>query len=360
MTPRERMIAYIEGRKTDRIPFVIRWGPWADTLRRWKQEGMDNDRDWYDLFDFDPLGVGTGVDFGICPAFERENLADEGDTVVFRDEHGITKRDRKDGTTMPQFLDYPVKDRKTWEEHKWRFDPDTPGRFPTDWDQRARDLRESEAVVGVGTYPYGFYGGVRTMMGAEASLMACATDPELIEDINRHLCDLWYKLWSRVFEETRVDEIGMWEDMAGKQGSLISPSMFRRFLTPHYIRLSELGRKHGVKIVSVDSDGNLGELTGLFLEAGVNAPYPYEVQAGNDIPSLLRRYPGFCALGGMDKRAMAIDRAAMDAEMERIVPIVETGRLIPYPDHLIPSDVSWENYQYFVWRWKEITGKSDR
>ena len=59
------------------------------------------------------------------------------------------------------------------------------------------------------------------------------------------------------------------------------------------------------------------------------------------------------ALGGMDKRAMAVDRAAMDAEIERVLPIVETGRLIPYPDHLIPSDVSWENYQYFVWRWKE-------
>lgn len=359
MTPRERVIACVEGRKTDRLPFAIHWGPWGDTHRRWKQEGMKNDNDWHDLFGFDTHSVGTGVNFGLCPAFERETLADEGDKIVFRDEQGVIKRDRKDATTMPQFLEYPVKDRKTWEEHKWRFDPDTPERFPADWDERAKKLKDSETVVSVGIYPYGFYGGIRTMMGAEASLIACATDPELVDEINDHLCTLWYTLWSRVFEETRVDEIAMWEDMAGKQGSLISPKMFRRFLTPHYQRLSHLGRRHDVKIVSVDSDGFIHELTGLFIEAGVNAPLPYEVQAGNDIPYLLKVYPNFCAMGGMDKRVMAQDKAAIDAEMERVKAIIKLGRFIPFPDHLIPSDVSWENYQYFVWRWKELIGKKD-
>ena len=56
---------------------------------------------------------------------------------------------------------------------------------------------------------------------------------------------------------------------------------------------------------------------------------------------------------------MAKDRVAIDAEMERIKPMVTGGRYVPYPDHLIPTDVSWENYRYFVRRWKEITGKAD-
>jgi uroporphyrinogen decarboxylase len=358
MTSRERIIAYVEGKKTDRVPFVIRWGPWDDTHRRWKAEGMKNDDDWYNLFSFDPLHVSTDINFCICPPFKREILGDEGDKIVFRDEHGVIKRDSRGHTTMPQFLEYPVKDRKTWEEHKWRFDPDSPERFPPDWDERAKRLKDSEILVAVATYPYGFFGGVRTMMGAEAALIGCALDPELIDDINGHLCNLWHKLWSRVFEETRVDEIAMWEDMAGKQGSLISPKMFRRFLTPYYKKLSDLGRKHGVKIVSVDSDGYMHELTELFLEAGVNVLYPYEVQAGNDIPYLLNKYPHLCAIGGMDKRAMARDKAAIDAEIERVKSIIPLGRYVPFPDHLIPADVSWENYQYFVWRWKEITGKA--
>jgi len=67
------------------------------------------------------IGVETG---GICPPFEREMLADEEAKVVFRDEHGVIKQDKKDGTTMPQFLEYPVRDRKTWENFQyfvWRW-----------------------------------------------------------------------------------------------------------------------------------------------------------------------------------------------------------------------------------------------
>jgi uroporphyrinogen decarboxylase len=322
-------------------------------------EGMKHPRDWRNLFGFDPYHEGTGVNFGICPEFEQKVLEDEGETVVLQDEQGVIKRDRKKSTTMPQFLGYPVRDRKTWEEHKWRFDPDTPERFPPDWEKRAKELRETEALVWVTTYPYGFFGGIRTMMGAERSLITCALDPHLIDDINRHFCDLWYALWTRIFEETRVDEIHFWEDMAGKTGSLISPRMFRRFLTPYYRRLIDLGKSHGVRVISVDSDGLINELTGLFVEAGVNAPFPYEVQAGNDIPSLLRKYPTLCAQGGMDKRAMAKGKSATDKEIVRVKKIVDMGRYIPFPDHLIPADVSWENYQYFVWRWKEMTGKTD-
>ena len=46
----------------------------------------------------------------------------------------------------------------------------------------------------------------------------------------------------------------------------------------------------------------------------------------------------------------------MDAEIERVRPLLARGRYIPFPDHLIPADVSWDNYQYFVWRWKELVG----
>jgi len=357
MTSRERFLNLIEGRKIDRLPFVIHWGPWGDAHRRWKEEGMKNDGDWHALFGFDPYQVGVNVNCGIYPPIKEEILADEGDMIVFRDAHGVVKRDRKGWTTMPQFLEYPVKDWKTWEEHKWRFDPDSPERFPSDWAEHARRLKDSDALVTIGVYPYGFMGGPRTMMGAEAYLVACALEPELIEDINATLCNLWYKIWSRVFEETRIDHVAMWEDMAGKQGSLISPKMFRRFMTPHYKKLTDLARKHGIKMISVDSDGYMHELTELFLEAGLNVILPYEVQAGNDIPYLLKKHPDLIAFGGMDKRAMAKDKSAIDMEIERIKSIATLGRFVPFPDHLIPADVSWENYQYFVWRWKEMIGK---
>ena len=213
-------------------------------------------------------------------------------------------------------------------------------------------------MVSIGVYPFGFLGGIRTIMGAEACLMTMALDPELIDEINAHFCDLWYKLWSRLLAEVRIEHIAFWEDMAGKQGSLISPAMFLRFLTPYYQKLIALCREHDVTMFSVDSDGLMHELTGLFLQAGVNVIMPYEVQAGNDLPTLFREYPELVAFGGIDKRAMAIGKDAIDAEMQRVKALLPLGRFLPFPDHCIPPDVSWENYQYFVWRWKELIGKA--
>ncbi len=110
MSPRERLLAWATGKPVDRLPFVIHWGPWAETARRWKQEGMKDDDQWHSLFGFDPYVEYTGVDFGICPAFQQEVLADEGETVVVRDADGVVKRDRKDGGSIPMFLEYPVRD----------------------------------------------------------------------------------------------------------------------------------------------------------------------------------------------------------------------------------------------------------
>lgn len=357
MSPRDRMIAFFERKPVDRIPFVSQWGPWEETARRWKREGMVNDDDWYTLFGYDSGGTSPGVNFGLCPAFKREQMDEDEEHIVFRDEEGVLQRARKDGTSMSQWLDYPVKDRESWDAHKWRFDPNTPERFPADWAYQASKLRHSPSLVGVGFYPYGFLSGPRTMMGAEACLIAMAQDPELIEDINSTLCHLWYTLLSRLFEESRVDAMWTWEDMASKNGSLISPAMFRRYLTPYYRKLTDLADAHGAKVKVVDCDGYMHQLTPLFIEAGIPGILPYEVQAGNDVVELLGEYPELVALGHIDKRAMTKDKAAMEAEIERLRPIVATGRFIPHFDHLIPPDVPWDNYQYMVWRWKELTGK---
>ena len=134
MTSRERMIAFFTGQPVDRIPFVSQWGPWEETARQWKQQGMKSDNEWYTMFNFDSSGVDAGVNFGLCPAFEREVVDQDEEHIIFRDEEGVLQRARQDGTSMSEWLDYPVKDRKTWEEHKCRFDPESPERFPADWD----------------------------------------------------------------------------------------------------------------------------------------------------------------------------------------------------------------------------------
>ena len=59
-------------------------------------------------------------------------------------------------------------------------------------------------------------------------------------------------------------------------------------------------------------------------------------------------------MGAMDKRAMAQGPEAIDIEIQRIKELLSVGRFLPFPDHLIPPDVSWDNYCYFVKKWLEM------
>jgi uroporphyrinogen-III decarboxylase len=53
-------------------------------------------------------------------------------------------------------------------------------------------------------------------------------------------------------------------------------------------------------------------------------------------------------IGGIDKREIAKGRAAIDAEIERRLPLMREGGYIPAPDHEIIPGTSLQDYQYYV------------
>jgi hypothetical protein len=58
--------------------------------------------------------------------------------------------------------------------------------------------------------------------------------------------------------------------------------------------------------------------------------------------------------GGVDKRALAEDPVAIEAELSRLRPLIQEGGYIPHTDHSCPPDISFENYAYYMRRLKEI------
>ena len=53
--------------------------------------------------------------------------------------------------------------------------------------------------------------------------------------------------------------------------------------------------------------------------------------------------------GGIDKRALARGRRAIDEELYRHVPkLLEDGGYIPTVDHAIPPDISYDNWMYYL------------
>jgi uroporphyrinogen decarboxylase len=357
LPPGERLIRCLIGQPVDRIPFGVGlgWYPWGETTERWRRESGIVDLEPSKFFGYDLSFANPEIESGFFPHFEHLVIEETEDYIITRDRSGITKRNRRDHGSMPEFLAYPIKCRADWDKLKSeRLQPDTPGRIPQDWAAFRARLAETGEAVQVGSFPWGVFGTVRDLIGVEEMLVTFYDDPEWMTDMMQHLTMLWISLWERVADEVQIDHIHIWEDMAGKQGSLISPAMVEEFMVPCYDRIAEFARRRGVRVVSVDTDGDCYQLVPVMVAHGVNMMFPFEVQAGCDILDYRRQYPTLGIMHGLDKRALALTRTHVDREVARAREMVKLGRYIPGFDHLIPPDASWDNFQYAANQIKEV------
>jgi len=357
LPPGERLIRTLIGQPVDRVPFGVGlgWLPWWQTNERWKRESGITDLNTWNFFGFDPSFALPEMEYGFFPQFDYVVLEETEETIVSRNGRGITARTMRGNDSMPEFLDYPVKCRADWEKVKAeRLQPDTPGRIRQDWPAFRARLSATGEAVQVGVYPWGVFGTVRDLMGVEEMLVAFYDEPDMVHDMMDHLTALWLALWEKVAAEVQIDHIHIWEDMAGKQGSLISPAMVNEFMMPCYDRIAAFARRHGVRVVSVDTDGDCQQLVPVMIQHGVNMMFPFEVQAGCDIRVYRAQYPELGIMHGLDKRALALTHAAVDRELDKAREMVRAGRYIPGFDHLIPPDASWDNFQYAANQIKEM------
>lgn len=357
MTNRERFRKTIRHEPADRGVF---WpdSPWGATRKRWLVEGMPEDAD----FRFDRVsGLNDhGVDFGYVPAWDTGVVRDEGDHELVRNQYGILERVAKDAENrgVVQYVEFPVAGRTDWERLKPRLDAEAPGRFPAGWNAYAATKNAGDdVVVWGGTHLCGFFSFVRELVGDEEVLYLLYDDPALVRDMVSFQLDRLTTLLRRAATDLRIDCLFIWEDMCYKNGPLISPAHFREFFLEPYSRYIEAARGLGIEAIDVDSDGNVSELLPLWIEAGVTMNHPFEVQAGMDVVALRRRFGDSIVLrGGIDKRQLAADRAAIDREVERVRPAFEAGGYIPCADHSIPPDVPYENFLYYLDKRRELIG----
>jgi len=360
LPPGERLVRCLVGADVDRVPFGVGlgWSPWGDALARWRAESGNASLDPAAELGFEPSFAVPPVESGIFPAFEHRVIAEDETHITFRDQRGITQRGRRDGLSMPEFLDYPVKTVDDWDRLKaerLRLD-DADARTTLDWDAYAARLAATGEAVQVGSYPWGVFGTARDLLGAEELLISFHTQPDLVADIMDHLTSLWLAVWSRVAARVAIDHIHIWEDMSGRQGSLISPAMVRRFMMPCYDRIVDFAQAHGVRLVSVDTDGDCSELVPLMHAHGINVFLPFEVQAGNNVREYRRAHTELGIWGGLDKRALARTRAEVDIEVDRAREMIALGRYVPMFDHLIPPDATWANFRYAAERIRALCG----
>ncbi|MFO7612921.1 MAG: uroporphyrinogen decarboxylase family protein [Clostridia bacterium] len=357
MNSRERFLATFEFKKTDR-PF--RWetpGAWAATIQRWAKEGFEKPTrvrfpDFFGMDDMEWLPFKGGwVGNPYYPMFEKQFLSDDGENIILVDSYGITKKERKANpeTSMPQFLDFPVKSRRDFTEKILpRLDSESDGRFPENWEELVLKYKSRTFVLGM--YVIGPFGYLRNLMGDEELMYSLYDDPEFVHQMMSAWQSFYTGFINKVCSHTVPDFVMIWEDICYSSGPLISPALFSEFMAPYLKNIVSVLKNHDVRGIVVDTDGDCTKMLPIYIECGANGFYPFEVQAGMDIVKIRRQYgEAFVIIGGLDKKTLAVGREAIKNEVDLKVPFMLSRKgYIPMLDHTVPPDVPYENFRCFL------------
>jgi hypothetical protein len=353
----------------DRVPDV-EFGYWPQTIRRWLKEGLpaefESEKNEYfsakldNWFGFENEGVRIDLRLGMLPPFEEQIIERREHSVILRDRDGVTAErylNTEDESSIPRFIRFPVENPDDWREIKARFPFEAPGRELDEQaiaDCTAGAARGQMVTVGL----TGFYGQLRNWMGTENLSLAFYDYPEMLHDMAEHWAELIVRQIARLPQGFPIDQVAWWEDMACKNGPLVSPRIFRDFIQPGYHRVMRAAQARGAAVSIVDCDGNPHDIVANWLEEGVCIMFPLEVAAGVD-PYAWRREFGKKLLlrGGIGKAPLVQGGAAIDRELERIKPLLDQGGFIPHLDHLVPPDISFANYMSYLEKKRKLIGK---
>lgn len=351
-----RFQAMMNYQPVDHTPYWS-WGGWPETYQRWETEGCD-------LKTYDPNGkadrrIVYSQWWFPTPPFEYQVLAEDEFTITYINHEGITMRERKDNpySSMPQFIRFPVETREDfrafWRE---RMQPDLSKRIGPDWRAQLIAARaQPQPLIIISDRWGGFFGPLRNMLGVQPLCTMFYDDPALIDEMMDANADLTIAIMDQVLDVVTIDAFTMWEDMAYKTAPLLSPTLARRHMLPRYRRVVDFLRGRGVQWIGLDSDGQIDPLMPVWLDAGLNFLYPFEVQSGMDVLAVRKKYGRELRIwGGVDKRVLAQGHAEIDAELARVRPLMEEGGYLPHTDHSVPPDVSFQNYLYFMQRFDDV------
>ena len=349
-------------------PIIMKefWGFYGRPI--WEKQGYVKPTDKLEeLFDFDESGVSLIEVLGdteppFIPQFKVEVLEDQEKYEIVRDvagRHVKYFKGRRNGF-MPEYIDHPVKDMKSWEENvKWRLDPENP-EHKKRFDNIAPRIKKDQAAGKlVSELMLGGYMYLRSIIGPEDLLFSFYDDPELIHECMKAWLDYNDKMIAYHQQSVNIDELFLDEDICYNHASLISHDMIREFLFPYYQQLinnvkSRMPDESKKLHIQLATDGACHTVIDLYKEIGVDFMSPFEVASGCDVVEIGRKHPDLLISGGIDKRILASTKEDIDRELDRIMPVMyKRGGYIPTCDHSVPEEVSFENYLHFRNRLKE-------
>jgi uroporphyrinogen decarboxylase len=318
MNDRERFIKTLKFERPDRVPYFEQFIR-EDTVERWRKEGLPRGVDIEEYFHLD----------------HREVLPL---ALSYREMEGR--------------FDYPIENERDLERFRAFLDGARKKAYPRNWKKLVEQCRVRDYPVGVGAWESGillFLGVIDSPSLTRACLLMC-DNPGLVNAIMDEAADYLIKGIEPALEQVDVDFAYFTEPIAGSNGPVISPKMFREFVIPRYERVAEFLKRHGVTIIIMRSFGNIEALLPDMVKAGVNGLWLTEtVPSGMDYRAIRKKYGRELALiGGIDSNVLTRDKEAIKKEIyEKAPPLLKSGGYIPTIDNRARAHIPFDNFVYY-------------
>jgi uroporphyrinogen decarboxylase len=366
MNPQERVIRALNRQEPDRVP--ISDTLWPSTVARWQREGLPPDISPAEYFDYDIVLFGADV----SPRYKVRTLKEDKEFIIETSPYGGVVRNRRDRASVPDFLEFPCKNRADWDKLKPRL---TPDKTRVDWEGKsvrnvALDPRGTDDQISTRTDhrqglpgyrqareggkcvmyygPVGFGHIHQAYVGTEDLCMAIITDPDWVIDMYETNAALVMGMYEvMIAGGFEFDAAFLACDLGYNHGIFFSPRHYEQQLHPVFVKLFDFFHSQDIPVI-LHSDGRILDLVPYFVEAGLDCLNPLEAKAGMDLVQLKEQYGDKLAfMGGIDVQAMAAaDPAILENEIKTKLAVAKAGGgYIYHSDHSVPDDVSFAQYQ---------------
>ena len=229
MTPRERQLASLLFRRPDKVTFSPGGGR-ESTVAKWRTQGLPDGVSPHKCM-LDMLGLepepqrpmpGLGVSFTMIPTFEEKVLEHRDGHYIVQDWMGAVTEisDEYDYSYIRSAKDFvtrkwhkcPVQTRSDWEDMAWRYDADSPDRYPADFDARYEALRDRDGFLRI--HFNGPFWQLREWVGMEGLCVMFLDDPDFVVEMIAHWTEFASKTMGRILERVTPDQGGFSEDVA--------------------------------------------------------------------------------------------------------------------------------------------------
>jgi uroporphyrinogen decarboxylase len=343
MDGRERVSAILDGDTPDRVPLFDSY--WTTTVERWQREGLPPDISPHDFFGTNDI-VRIGGDYTL--QMPERVLESEPTLRTYWDSEGALRRDLHvaEGWTS-QWLDFTIKTREDWLEHKHRL-TFNESRISETTVEAYHQARQGGSFVCYSAHAC--FHPTWARIGMTRMLMSMLDEPDFIHELYAAHAQLVIDLFEGMRRAGMVfDGAFLADDLGYPAAPLISPALYRDLVLPYHKRLCDHFASAGLKTF-LHSDGRVTPLIPLFLEAGFAGLHPLEAKAGLDVRALQAQYGDRLVwIGNIDVRKLSGTRQEIEQEIvPKVTTAKEKGNYIYHSDHSVPNSVSLENYRYAI------------